>query len=975
MPILQWTMPRRRVRKVAAALLAATVVAALTTSGASGAPTQNQSSKGPGPDGHAARDKDNRTGVAAPHAGQLAAAKRYGTVHWNSLGTPEALGRPTSAAPGAGRSEAQAADAVATARQYLVDNQDLFGLDASAVDSMDQVLAQHIGSGWVVQLQQRFGDLPAGRDGLASLLISADGSVVHVSSTLARDTSAPAPATLTEQGAVDAALADAGLSADQLASSGVRLVAVPTPADGNRAAYEVTLIGKDNADPTAYSTYIDAITRSVLVREDLVDFDSDNPTWAVFPATPPQGTLTSDPRVVWCLNATTGCVRQVNDPNSGQAWDIDLTTGTPTFTTTGNSTHDFLQLGGGTPPTDATASPARTYTYPFTDQWHVAKCDPAGFASAQRNDADAAIANLFAMHNRMHDWSYLLGFTEAAWNMQVVNLSGQGLGGDAEQGRAQSGALSGSRNNANQGTGRDGQPPTTNMFLWQPQAGAAYPPCVDGDYDMTVVGHEYTHAISNRMIAGPNSGIGGQQGGSMGEAWSDLDAIEYLYENGYRPVGDTPTVVGAYVTGNNTVGIRDYDAENSPLNYSDIGFDLVGPEVHADGEMWVATNLRVRDAFMHRYGHGTPKLQLDCANGQVPVEQCPGNRRWIQLMYDSFLLQASSQVSYLSMRDNMLAADQVRFGGANQDLIWGAFAESGMGRDAATNGASDNDPTPSFASPLANNATVVLSTVGQSAGKTVRLYVGDYEARAVPIADNDPATAIPDTFQIVPNQDMEFTVVGAGVGTTKFHRAFPAGQTKQMRLDLPSNLAASANGATASGDGVNQAKLIDETEATDWASLNGVIGKQVTVDLAGDAPQLVSRVNVSALLRPAIAGDVDTGGQNRFTALESFKILTCNAAVADCSTDAGYQVAYTSAPDAFPGGAFRPTAPQLNLRSFAVTPSMATHVRLVVTNSQCTGNPLYAGEQDNDPNAATDCATASPFAAQVRVAELQVYSS
>jgi extracellular elastinolytic metalloproteinase len=195
-----------------------------------------------------------------------------------------------------------------------------------------------------------------------------------------------------------------------------------------------------------------------------------------------------------------------------------------------------------------------------------------------------------------------------------------------------------------------------------------------------------------------------------------------------------------------------------------------------------------------------------------------------------------------------------------------------------------------------------------------------------------------------------------------------------MRLDLPQNLAASANGATVSGDGVNLAKLVDETEATDWASLDGVAGKQVTVDLAGNGAQLVTRVNVSALLRPAIAGDVDPGGQNRFTALQSFKILTCLELLSDCSTDAGYHVAYTSPPDAFPGGAFRPTAPQLNLRSFAITPRLATHVRLVVTNSQCTGNPLYAGEQDNDPRAATDCATVSQFARQVRIAELQVYT-
>jgi len=47
---------------------------------------------------------------------------------------------------------------------------------------------------------------------------------------------------------------------------------------------------------------------------------------------------------------------------------------------------------------------------------------------------------------------------------------------------------------------------------------------------------------------------------------------------------------------------------------------------------------------------------------------------------------------------------------------------------------------------------------------------------------------------------------------------------------------------------------------------------------------------------------------------------------------------------------------------------------IVVLASQCTGNPQYAGEQDNDPAAATDCTANSPFAAQVRIAELQVYT-
>ncbi|MFB9629103.1 hypothetical protein [Nonomuraea helvata] len=55
-------------------------------------------------------------------------------------------------------------------------------------------------------------------------------------------------------------------------------------------------------------------------------------------------------------------------------------------------------------------------------------------------------------------------------------------------------------------------------------------------------------------------------------------------------------------------------------------------------------------------------------------------------------------------------------------------------------------------------------------------------------------------------------------------------------------------------------------------------------------------------------------------------------------------------------------------------PASATHLMLRVVSTQCTGNPLYAGEQDQDPSPATDCATASPQREQVRAAEFQAFS-
>ena len=199
-------------------------------------------------------------------------------------------------------------------------------------------------------------------------------------------------------------------------------------------------------------------------------------------------------------------------------WDVNPATGVSTNTTNGNNAiavHNWTNNSPFTVGTEtATARPNRDYHYPWTNQWFEQRCNPATtFTSAQRNDIDAARANLFAMHNQMHDWSYRLGFIEATFNMQRVNVGLGGLANDPEQGNAQAGGISGgpaerfaARDNANQVTPPDGIAPITNMYLWQPIAGTFYAPCVDGDFDMTVIGHEYTHAISNRMVAGPNIG-------------------------------------------------------------------------------------------------------------------------------------------------------------------------------------------------------------------------------------------------------------------------------------------------------------------------------------------------------------------------------------------------------------------------------------------------------------------------------------
>jgi extracellular elastinolytic metalloproteinase len=605
------------------------------------------------------------------------------------------------------------------------------------------------------------------------------------------------------------------------------------------------------------------------------------------------------------------------------------------------------------------------------------------------------------------------------------------------------GVYSSARNNANMSTLPDGSSSITNMYLWQPVAGAFYPPCVDGDFDAGVIGHEYTHMIENRAI-GKGDRRSGFQAGSMGEAVADLFSIEELNEFGLVPTGDENRyATGTYVTGNKLRGIRNY-APNfpytgafpearvypqvDPLNFSDVGYDVTGPEVHADGEIWVAINFELRKAMAAKYNGQFPEsnaaLQKQCALGQVPGTQCPGNRRWIQLVFDSFLLMQTAP-SMVDARNAILAADQARFGGANQAEIWTAFARRGMGRGASqTNGSgrtagveSDTNPLPDFEAPGQANAYVTFAANSTETGNPAvkaRIYVGHYEARVSPIADTDPATNAP-TGASANNLDeqatfapgtYEFIATAPGYGAVRFRKTFKANVNPTIALRFAPNFASTTQGASASGDvtpltsttsspvgAVIQPasqvlkNLIDDSESSDWqvaadqAAPDGpfsVDGKRVTIDLAGTRPQTIRHVQVSALIGPVFDPNAQPRPadqtQNRFTALRQFEIWTCNDQAADCTQDDSYQRAHASASDAFPADAPRPVAPMLLLRNFAFSPVRATHLRIVVRNTQCTGGPAYQGEQDADPFNATDCSTAGPGSTRfVRVAEVQAF--
>jgi extracellular elastinolytic metalloproteinase len=949
-------------------------------------------------------DVDRRLGRLAPTGAQRAAVERLGAeVRWNDFGTPQSLIRY-----GGYLGSGLPSNPAAAARSWLSANRGLFRLSAADVAALETIRVAPIGKGHAVSLRQRFGGVPAAAGGAVTVGL-VDGRAAYVSSSLSGADSAPAAVSLSRGRAIALAARNVGLSVDaadvtvkrrvagwtRIRVSGlakeqsIRLVAVPTPSAGIRKAFQTFIWSEEGA----FTHFIDARTGKVLIRLDEVDHAGE-PKWDVFEAYPPVDYSSNDTRETWCWEPAAGCdVVIAQDPDATPfPWDVrPAQNSMVSFTSLGNNAHTFekwnsnnvFKIGND----EATERPGRDYQYAWTNQWLEERCNPEVFDSPERNDIDAAIANLFVGHNRMHDWSYRLGFTEPAFNAQEDNFGRGGVDNDPESGNAQAGGVVGgppgfeSRDNANQVTPPDGRPPVTNMYLWQPIAGAFYAPCVDGDFDMTVIAHEYTHAISNRMVAGPDAGLSGLQAGAMGESWSDLAAMEILNEYGAVPVGgESPFAIGAYVTGDPVAGIRNYNMSDSPLNYSDVGYDITGPQVHADGEIWSATNFDIREAFLTRYPAGD---QVACANGQLPPSACPGNRRWIQIVFDAWLLMATGAVDMLDARDAMLAADQMRFGGANQDLLWNAFAARGMGSTASSASSNDTEPIPSFVSPHSAEGTVTFAPVDQNGDPVqAQLFIGHYQARSTPVADSIPATPLDDTFLAVGGT---YDVVGRGNGhgLARGTLTVAPGGAVLFELAMPTNLASAANGATATGDGTSLNALIDDTESTNWASLgSAVAGKQVTVELDQSEPSwTIDRVQVSALLRPQLPNPNPKQpnpdpAQSRFSALRQFRILTCTATGSvECSETADFTEVFTSAADAFPSVQPRPRAPDQILRSFDIPPTEATHVRLVVVTNQCTGGPDFQGDQDDDPRNITDCSAGSTQDLNVRAAELQVFEA
>ena len=470
-----------------------------------------------------------------------------------------------------------------------------------------------------------------------------------------------------------------------------------------------------------------------------------------------------------------------------------------------------------------------------------------------------------------------IGFTRAAGNFD-------GRDGDAVDAQTDDGAAvdhglpdENHLNNANMGTPPDGQAPTMQMYLTGSGPGYTVLQGNWGD-DAATVYHEYTHGLSNRLVvdAAGVSALTGEQGGAMGEAWSDWYALDFLNDKGLLkdsrrtdgdvaldpphwtdqlpsrsqpldcPVGST----SAKCPGTAAAGKGGY-------TYGDYGkISRRGPEVHADGEIWSETLWDLRNRLGSRLTESlvTRAMELSPANP-----------------------------TFLDQRNAILMADTVVNGGRAHDRIWKVFAHRGMGYFAAALSADDTKPDEDFSlppGPHAPMATLTGKVTDDASGAPVGGVTVSISGHAsgFPGADFSAVTAADGTYTIhnVP-QGTYRKVYASGNGYEPQIRTVGVRSGSSADWALRRDWAAASGGAAVteftgpdfSDSGCGPNGLIDMS-GTVWGSEAKGGSNGTGVDPVHNTVKLPTAVDVSELRIDPTAGC----GDDKTASLGDYRIET-----------------------------------------------------------------------------------------------------
>jgi len=637
------------------------------------------------------------------------------------------------------------ADPATIALDYVRAHDDAFGLDAADLATL-RPDARETSSDGVTHLvwSQSTDGVPA-YDSALTAAVAADGRLLNVGGAPVHDLAPPATDPPLGPGAARAAAQrDLGLAADGdpgaeaadpqrtttfASGDDARLVTVADPG-GDRLAWSLTVAG---TDPYIYDVLVDAATGAILTRHSITDFASAASVFKYHPGAATGGTATSLTLPAgWFATSTP---TSLTGPNAHVYPDRNANN-LPDAETPPSSGSDFAY------PTAAQTAASGQHcptAFPTPCTWNgtaVTMTDSDGNpfrAPSPTNTTVAANINqvdtqVFYYVNTYHDWlaQSPIGFT--TYNFQGTDP----LKAETDDG--------GGINNANMATPADGTSPRMQMYLFNNDSGL---PAVNGGDDATVVYHEYTHGLTNRLVGGDGAadGLQAKQSEAMGEGWSDWYALDFLTDTGF--IADDPAtpgdeVIGAYVTNNARTGIR-FNAVDCPVgassascpgsasagaggftyadlgNVSNDGAAYGHAEVHADGEIWAETLWDLRTALGGLVTRG---------------------------LITNALRLSPKQPSFLDMRNAILQAD-LATGGTHRATIWSVFAARGMGYGATTTSANATRATAAFDTP---------PVAGTGAPSVATLPLERDTALSVPIRNTGGA----------PLTNVTATVAGAG---------------------------------------------------------------------------------------------------------------------------------------------------------------------------------------------------------------------
>jgi extracellular elastinolytic metalloproteinase len=642
-------------------------------------------------------------------------------------------------------------------------------------------------------------------------------------------------------------------------------------ADGPRLAWHVTYQATTVA---YYDAVVDATTGDVLYRQNLTKFQ--NATQQVFPNYPGAEEDANPANDIdtfgFEAEGWLGNVSDLNGPNAHVYSDLNDSNTEQSgeeIERPGGVDADFPHDADATPTgfkdfTPPTADPgeewnnACDFTTPDPDGWPDpfaldARCswDPTDPGSWDDNREQNAV-QAFYLVNFFHDHltKTEIGFDDFEGTEKVIVNTDDGANGP--------GGLPDNNHidNANMSTPTDGSPlMQMYLFSYNPDPDAFFKfRNINGGDSASILWHEYTHGLSNRLVinADDAGALSSPQAGAMGEAWSDWYALDLLDREGMEddtattgemdvgkysdavfaslrfepadcPVGATIAqhCPGAFLVGEGGFTFGDFarifavaDAQNNVFGI---------PEVHADGEIWLQTLWQLRTALIAAAG-GNEILGSNAAE---------------EIITEAMRL-SPPEPSFLDMRNAILAADVANGGVDNRNLIWGVFANRGMGFFAGVVDSSDITPTQSFLTPPAANAPKGNTTGAVTSADTGLPVAG----ATVGFGGHNTGPAFPDNLVTTTGSNGRYTLTApAGAygdllfSAPGYDRAstsnvqVTAGATRTQNAALKRNWASASGGAdvlmdddlydnTGADAGCGLAQLIDQNRGAGWSPFN-----------------------------------------------------------------------------------------------------------------------------------------------------------